>query len=116
MIFVAAVLIFDICCCCGCGWLIVIFAVFVVAVVGVVAIRFTKDGHVAAFAAGGLKNLKTNGLEIVLPERMDVALVTESDGKVHGVLQGLVGNVPAVLLAITPNWQRLTIPSLGEQR
>jgi len=78
--------------------------------VGVVAIRFTAVGQVAALAAGGLKSLKTHGLEIAMPERAHVAFVNEANGKVRGVLQGRTGSVPATLLAITPEWQRLTIP------
>ncbi len=77
---------------------------------GLVAIRFADAGKVAAFAAGGLKSLRTDGLEIVLPERMDVAFRTEADGRIHGVLQGWAGPVPAVLRAITADWQRMAVP------
>ena len=80
--------------------------------IGVVAIRFTPDGKVAALAAGGLKRLQTDGLEITMPERADLAFVATADGRVHGVLQGLAGPVPASLLAITPEWQRLAVPPL----
>lgn len=80
--------------------------------VGVVAIRFAADGKVAALAVGGLKNLKTDGLEITLPERADVAFVTGADKKIHGVLQGLAGDVPKSLLTITAKWQRLAVPPL----
>lgn len=80
--------------------------------IGVVAIRFGTDGKVAALAAGGLKSLKTDGLEITLPERADIAFIKEANGKVHGVLQGLSGDVPATLLSITPDWQRLAVPPL----
>jgi len=80
--------------------------------IGVVAIRFAADGQVAALAVGGLKSLKTRGLEIVMPERADVAFVKESNGKVRGVLQGSTGDVPATLLAITPEWQCLAVPPL----
>jgi len=79
---------------------------------GVFAIRFTADGKVAAMAAGGLKSLKADGLEIAMPERADIAFTKEANGKVHGVLQGLTGNVPATLQAITPEWQRLAVPPL----
>lgn len=78
--------------------------------VGMVAMRFTPDGKVAALAAGGLKNLQTAGLEILMPERADVALVRDADGNWHGVVQGLTGPLPATLLSLTPHWQRLTIP------
>ena len=75
------------------------------------AIRFAADGTVAALAAGGLKSLKTDGLEIALPERVDLAFATGADGKRRGVLQGLAGEVPGTLLAIAPDWQRLAIPA-----
>jgi hypothetical protein len=80
--------------------------------VGVVAIRFAADGKVVALAAGGLKRLKTDGLEIAMPERADVAFVREAGGKVRGALQGSVGDVPATLLSIGPEWQRLSVPPL----
>jgi hypothetical protein len=79
--------------------------------VGVVAIRFTRDGKVAAFAAGGLKNIRTEGLEITFPERLDLAFRTESDGRVRGAVQGLAGPVPDALRMITADWQRLGIPT-----
>lgn len=78
--------------------------------VGVLAIRFAADGRVAALAAGGLKSLKTDGLEITMPERADVAFMKESGEKTCGVLQGLEGDVPEALLAVTHDWQRLTVP------
>lgn len=53
--------------------------------VGVVAIRFSADGKVEAFAAGGLKRVITDGLEIELPERTDLAFVRESDGTCKAV-------------------------------
>ena len=80
--------------------------------VGVVAIRFGGDGRVAALAAGGLKSLKTDGLEITMPERADIAFLNEAKGKARGVLQGTTGDVPATLLSITPDWQRLGVPPL----
>ena len=80
--------------------------------VGVVAIRFSADGKVTALAAGGLKSLKTDGLEIALPERADLAFATGADGKIRGVLQGLAGDVPKALLTITARWQRLAVPPL----
>jgi hypothetical protein len=80
--------------------------------VGVVAIRFAADGKVAALAAGGLKYLKTDGLEIALPERTDIAFVSEKNGKTRGVLQGLEGEVPASLLVLTRDWRRWAVPPL----
>ncbi len=78
--------------------------------IGLVAIRLAADGTVAALAAGGLRNVKTNGLEISLPERADLAFITGTDGKTHGVLQGGAADVPATLLTITSDWQRLAVP------
>ncbi|MGA2501399.1 MAG: hypothetical protein ABSH20_26970 [Tepidisphaeraceae bacterium] len=78
--------------------------------VGVVAIRFATNGKVAALAAGGLTSLKTDGLEIDLPERVDLAFVVEPAGETRGVLQGMTGDVPPALLAITPQWLRLAVP------
>ena len=77
-----------------------------------VAIRFAADGAVAALAAGGLKSLKAGRLEITLPERADLAFTTDPDGKIRAVIQGLSGPIPAPLLAITPNWERLAVPPL----
>lgn len=77
---------------------------------GLVAIRFAPDGRVTAFAAGGLKRVKTDGLNLELPERIDVAFIRNPDGTCAGVLQGLTGDVPAPLQAITPDWQRLAVP------
>ena len=78
--------------------------------VGVVAIRFAGDGRVSAFAAGGLKRVKTGKLEIELPERADLAFIRKPDGTCAGVLQGVSSDVPGPLLAITAHWQRLAIP------
>ncbi len=80
--------------------------------IGVVAVRFGTDGKVTALAAGGLKSFKTDGFEIALPERADIAFIKEPNGPARGVLQGLAGDVPATLLALTPKWQRLAVPPL----
>jgi len=80
--------------------------------VGVVAIRFAPDGKVAAFAAGGLKSLKTDRLEITLPERVDLAFRNDPDGRVRGVVQGLPGPLPEALTKITTDWQRLAVPAV----
>lgn len=80
--------------------------------VGLVAVRFAPDGKVAAFAAGGLKNIRTDGLALTLPERVDLAFRTGEDGRVRGVVQGLTGAVPESLLKITADWQRLAAPPL----
>jgi hypothetical protein len=78
--------------------------------IGLVAIRFASDGRVAAFAAGGLKRMKTDGLGLDLPERADLAFIRNADGTCTGVLQGFAGDVPAPLQAITSHWQRLAVP------
>ncbi len=78
--------------------------------VGLVAVRFAPDGKVAAFAAGGLKNVSADGLALTLPERVDLAFQTGADGRLRGVVQGLTGPVPEALLKITDDWQRLTVP------
>lgn len=79
---------------------------------GLVAIRFSANGNVAAFAAGGLKSIRTDGLKIALPERIDFAFRTEAEGRVRGVIQGWAGPVPDALPAITSDWQRLSVPLL----
>ena len=78
--------------------------------VGVVAIRFEPDGRVAAFAAGGLKRVKTDGLALELPARADVAFVRGADGACRGLLQGCDGDIPAPLLAVSADWRRLPLP------
>ena len=80
--------------------------------VGVVAIRFSEGGKIAAFAAGGLKSLKTDGLELALPQRADLAFRTDPDGRTRGVVQGLTGPIPEALQAVTADWQRLSVPPL----
>jgi hypothetical protein len=81
--------------------------------VGVVAIRFAPDGRVAAFAAGGLKRVETDGLKLELPDRMDFAFRTDRDGHVRGMVQGLGEGapLPAPLRALTDTWERLAVPS-----
>ena len=79
--------------------------------VGVVALRFAPDGKLAAFAAGGLKQLKTDGLEIALPDRIDLAFVRDEAGRLRGAVQGFAGELPAALRDLTDAWQRLSVPS-----
>lgn len=81
--------------------------------VGAVAVRFAADGKVAAFAAGGLKRVETDGLRLDLPERVDLAFRVEPGGRVRGVVQGLDTSapLPASLLALTAEWERLLLPS-----
>ncbi len=78
--------------------------------IGLVAIRFAANGRVTALAAGGLKRVKTEGLELELPQRADLAFIRKPDGTCAGVLQGLSGDVPEPLLRLTPQWQRLAVP------
>ncbi|MBU4460570.1 MAG: hypothetical protein KJ579_08385 [Verrucomicrobia bacterium] len=78
--------------------------------VGFVAIRFAADGSVAAFAAGGLQRLEAGSLHIELPARADLAFVRETENRTRAVLQGWTGDVPASLLALAPEWQRLSVP------
>ena len=77
---------------------------------GVVAIRFASDGHVNAFAAGGLKRVKTDGLAIERADRADVAFLRKPDGTYSGALQGGAGAVPGPLRTLTAQWQRLDVP------
>lgn len=78
--------------------------------VGLVAIRFAADGSVAAFAAGGLQRLEAGSLRIDLPARADLAFIREADRRTRAVVQGWTDDVPASLLAIAPEWQRLSVP------
>lgn len=78
--------------------------------VGLFAIRTDRQGRVEALAAGGLKTLKAGEFSIELPERVDVALWRDNDGKFHGVLQDCSGEVPASLRKLTDDWQRLAVP------
>ncbi len=75
--------------------------------VGIAAVRFDKSGNIEAMAVGGMKSFTTNGINIVMPERADVALWRNKDGKWEGVLQGYKGKLPEALKAITRNWVRI---------
>ncbi len=79
--------------------------------VGVVGVRLRDDGRVDALAAGGLKRFQVAGLEIDLPERIDVALWRDARGEMHGVLQDWRGPIPAPLAALTEDWLRLAVPA-----
>jgi hypothetical protein len=78
---------------------------------GIAAVRLSKDGKLEAMAAGGLKSFVVAGLEIELTQRADVALWRDAHGEWQGVLQDHDGHVPDVLLAITKNWLRLSVPA-----
>lgn len=79
--------------------------------IGVAAARLDKDGKLEAMAAGGLKSFRGGGLTIELPERADVALWRDAQGRMHGVLQDWTGPIPAELSAVTDDWLRLDIPT-----
>lgn len=78
--------------------------------VGVAAVRLDDKGRVQALAAGGLKSFKTKDLVIQLNERVDLAFWTNETGELKGVIQGLKGEIPPQLLAITKDWLLLTVP------
>ena len=78
--------------------------------VGVAAVKLDEKGNVQALAAGGLKSFKTQDFVIQLNEPVDLALWRTDDGRFKGVIQGLKGEVPSQLLAITKDWLRLTLP------
>jgi len=82
----------------------------VVDAVGVVGVRLAKDGRVEALAAGGLRQFKAGSLEIDLPCRADLAIWTDAQGTVHGVLQDWQGPIPEPLTALTTDWLRLALP------
>jgi hypothetical protein len=77
---------------------------------GVAAVRLDEDGNVIALAAGGLKYFKAGDFEIDLDERIDLALWKTDTGNFQGVIQGIRGEVPPQLSAITRNWIRLSLP------
>jgi len=82
----------------------------VVDAIGVVGVRLGRDGRPAALAAGGLKRLEVGDFKIELPDRTDIALWRDVQGRWRGVLQGWNGTVPKPLAALTDQWQRLAIP------
>jgi hypothetical protein len=79
--------------------------------VGIAAIRIAENGKVEAMAAGSLKSFKAGDVSVVLAQRADVALWRDAHGEWQGVLQDHDGHVPDVLLAITKNWLRLSVPA-----
>ena len=78
--------------------------------IGVAAVRLNQEGRVEALAAGGLKSFTGPGLEIVLEERLDLALWLNEGGQWEGVIQGWEGDMPPALLDITGSWSRLSLP------
>lgn len=79
--------------------------------IGVVAVRLKQHGDLDALVAGGLKHFETAGVQIDLPQRVDLALWTDAAEKRHGVLQGWAGPVPPALLALAEDWMRVGLPA-----
>ena len=77
---------------------------------GVAAVRLDDQGKVQAIAAGGLKLFRTGNFKIELNKRIDLALWKDKQGNWTGVIQGLKGEVPMELKAITQNWNRINLP------
>jgi len=77
---------------------------------GVLGVRLSTDGKLNALAAGGLSRFKLGQLNIELKEPVDMALWKDEHGKMIGVVQGLKGEIPENLTAITTDWRRLEIP------
>jgi hypothetical protein len=82
-------------------------------VIGVGAVRFSKNGSVEAIVGGGLKSFKAGNFSIQLSQRLDMVLLKEN-GKWQGYVQGLEGNIPGELKTITKNWRRITLPEVLE--
>jgi hypothetical protein len=78
--------------------------------IGLVAVRLDKRGRLEALAAGGLKTLSTGKFKIDLPDRVDLALWHDNQGRFRGVLQGWAGVVPTSLQKLTKDWLRLSVP------
>lgn len=78
--------------------------------VGVAAVRLDGQGKLQALAAGGLKAFRGAGVQVQLPERLDVALWRDARGQWRGVVQGGDGPVPQALAALTKDWTRLAVP------
>lgn len=78
--------------------------------IGIAAVRLDKKGKLQALAASGLKSFQTNKLQIDLDERIDLALWIDENGELKGVIQGLKGEIPSQLQAITKNWERINLP------
>ena len=77
---------------------------------GIAAVRLDKEGNVQALAAGGLKSFKTGNFVIQLDERFDLAIWTNLEGKLQGIIQGEVEELPKSLLDITKNWAYISNP------
>ena len=80
-------------------------------VIGVGAIRLSKDGSVEAIVGGGLKTFRAGSFSIQLSQRVDVVLLKEK-GMWQGYVQGLVGKIPDELIVLTNNWKRIALPEM----
>ncbi len=78
--------------------------------VGLAAVRLDNEGNVEAVAAGGLTFFKAGNFVIRLDKETDLALWKNDKGQFEGVIQGVAGEVPPQLLAITKSWNQLKIP------
>ena len=78
--------------------------------VGLVAVRASAEGGLAALAAGGLRSLSFGSFVLALDDPLDLALWRGADGEWHGVVQGLYGALPEALSALTRDWLRLALP------
>jgi hypothetical protein len=61
---------------------------------GLVAICFAADGKVAALTAGGLKGLKTDGLDIAMQELADITFTKEAAEKCEPCFKVMPGAWP----------------------
>jgi len=78
--------------------------------VGVAAVKLDEKGQVQSVAAGGLKYFKAGEVSISLDERVDLSFWRTENGAFKGVIQGLEGEIPRQLLAITDDWTRIDAP------
>ncbi|MBN1343122.1 MAG: hypothetical protein JXQ73_10605 [Phycisphaerae bacterium] len=79
--------------------------------IGIVAVRIGKAAAVEALAAGGLKRFRGPGLDIELPDRVDMAIWRDRDGTWRGAVQGGTLPLPGPLTALTKHWTLLALPA-----
>ena len=77
---------------------------------GVLAVRFAPDGHIDAFAAGGLTQFSGGGLSLQFDSPTDIAYWHDAEGQPKGAIQNWSGSLPESLTALTPDWLRLATP------
>jgi hypothetical protein len=73
-------------------------------------VRLAEDGSLISMAACGLKHFRAGRVEITLDKPIDIALWRDAEGNMHGVLQDWPDPIPAPLLALNPDWLRLSVP------